>query len=97
MRVGWLCLSNGQSWLSADLLLHVLAWVVNQSLTPLPVTDPILRSRQAHEAKYLHELAGHAAYIVLEPWGVRFVGSEPRTAAPMEQSSAIAQVNQTMI
>ena len=26
------------------------AWVVNQSLTPLEVTDPVLRSRRAHEA-----------------------------------------------
>ncbi len=44
------------------------AWVVNQSLTPLQVTDPVLRSRRAHEAAHLRELAGHATRIVLEPW-----------------------------
>ncbi len=44
------------------------AWVINQSLTPLDVTDPVLRSRRAHEATHLHELEGHAARIVLEPW-----------------------------
>ena len=51
------------------------AWVVNQSLTPLDVTDPVLRSRRAHEATHLQELVDHAARIVLEPWGDRFTGS----------------------
>lgn len=45
-----------------------LAWVVNQSLTPLRVTDPILRSRQAQEASHLKELANHTNRIVLMPW-----------------------------
>lgn len=45
-----------------------LAWVVNQSLTPLSVSDPILRSRQAQEAIHLKELADHANRIVLMPW-----------------------------
>ncbi len=44
------------------------AWVVNQSLTPLEVKDPVLRARRAHEATHLRELEGHAARIVLEPW-----------------------------
>ncbi|MCC6524723.1 MAG: arsenical pump-driving ATPase [Polyangiaceae bacterium] len=44
------------------------AWIVNQSLTPLAVTDPVLRSRRAHEATHLRELVGHAERIVLEPW-----------------------------
>lgn len=55
------------------------AWVVNQSLTPLDVTDPVLHSRQAHEATHLRELAGHAARIVLEPWSAGFVRSENPT------------------
>jgi arsenite-transporting ATPase len=49
------------------------AWVVNQCLTPLKVTDPVLRSRQAHEAPFLWELSRHAAKTVLEAW--RDVGS----------------------
>jgi arsenite-transporting ATPase len=44
------------------------AWVVNQSLTPLDVTDPVLVLRRAHEATHLKELVGHAERIVLEPW-----------------------------
>ncbi len=44
------------------------AWVVNQSLTPLTVSDPVLRARRAHEAAHLRELRAHTARIVLEPW-----------------------------
>jgi arsenite-transporting ATPase len=44
------------------------AWVINQSLTPLDVTDPVLRSRRAHESRYLQEIAAHAARTVMEPW-----------------------------
>src|SRR5690606_18123736 len=46
------------------------AWVINQSLTPLDVSDPVLRSRQAHEAVHLRELANHTEQLVLEPWSV---------------------------
>jgi arsenite-transporting ATPase len=55
------------------------AWVVNQSLTPLQVTDPVLRSRQAHEATHLQELVEHSARIVLEPWTAGFVAREIQT------------------
>jgi arsenite-transporting ATPase len=44
------------------------AWVVNQSLTPLKVRDPVLRARRAHEQRHLQEIAEHAARAVLEPW-----------------------------
>jgi arsenite-transporting ATPase len=44
------------------------AWVVNQSLTPLTVTDPVLRARRAQEARYLAELADHGVRVVIEPW-----------------------------
>jgi arsenite-transporting ATPase len=45
------------------------AWVINQSLTPLAVTDPVLRSRQAHEAMYIREVIDrHADRTVLVPW-----------------------------
>lgn len=50
------------------------AWVVNQSLTPLDVTDPVLRARRSQEAPHLQELERHAARIVIEPWNV---GSPP--------------------
>ena len=47
--------------------IHPFAWVVNQSLTPLSVTDPVLRARQANEAKHVNELLNHTSRVVLEP------------------------------
>jgi arsenite-transporting ATPase len=57
------------------------AWVVNQSLTPLAVTDPVLRSRRADEATHLQELIGHSTRLVLEPWSVGFSPQAARSRA----------------
>jgi arsenite-transporting ATPase len=47
------------------------AWVVNQCLTPLIVTDPVLVSRRAHEARYVREVvAEHTRRAALIPWQV---------------------------
>jgi arsenite-transporting ATPase len=43
------------------------AWVVNQSLAPLELSDPLLRARQAQESGLLDELLGHAGRVALEP------------------------------
>jgi arsenite-transporting ATPase len=59
------------------------AWVVNQSLTPLDVTDPVLRSRRVDEQRHLREIADHAARTVLEPWMDRQGAMEPQ--APPER------------
>ena len=32
------------------------AWVINQSLSPLPVTDPVLKSRKLHERTFIREV-----------------------------------------
>ena len=64
------------------------AWVVNQSLTPLAVTDPVLRARRAHEAVHLKELVGHAARIVLEPWSVGFA-REATSPSPREAPASV--------
>jgi len=53
------------------------AWVVNQSLTPLNVTDPVLRARRNHEAVHLRELAAHGKRTVLEPWHVDILATDP--------------------
>ena len=53
------------------------AWVVNQSLTPLDVTDPVLRARRAHEAVHLRELASHAKQTAIEPWHANVPASIP--------------------
>jgi arsenite-transporting ATPase len=43
------------------------AWVIDQSLTPLVVTDPLLVARRSHEARYVREVvteyAGRAALV----------------------------------
>lgn len=45
------------------------AWIVNQSLTPLAVTDPVLRARQAQEARWLREIVSeHHSRLIIEPW-----------------------------
>ncbi len=45
------------------------AWVINQSLTPLSVTDPVLRSRRAQETAYIREVVEqHAKRVALVAW-----------------------------
>ncbi len=46
----------------------VFAWIVNQSLTPLSVRDPVLVSRRAHEAPWLNEVGGLGLPVFLVPW-----------------------------
>jgi len=53
------------------------AWVVNQCLTTLSVTDPILRARQALEGSHMNELLQHTSQLVLEVWR-----GGPRVKAP---------------
>jgi arsenite/tail-anchored protein-transporting ATPase len=53
------------------------AWVVNQSLMPLNVTDPVLRARRSHEAVHLRELAVHVKRTVLEPWHADILAADP--------------------
>lgn len=48
------------------------AWVINQSLAPLSVTDPILRGRQQSEAHFINEvITEHSAKTALIPWQSR--------------------------
>ena len=53
------------------------AWIVNQSLTPLHVTDPVLRARRNHEDVHLRELATHGKRTVLEPWQADVLAADP--------------------
>jgi arsenite-transporting ATPase len=51
--------------------IFAFAWVVNQSLAPLTVTDPVLVSRRGHEARFLREVADeHAARVAVIPWQI---------------------------
>ncbi len=45
------------------------AWVINQSLAPLDVTDPTLRQRQHHELPFIQEVESTlATRVALVPW-----------------------------
>lgn len=47
------------------------AWVINQVLSPLPLTDPLMLQRQAHEQKYLREVKEiQASRVVIIPWQI---------------------------
>ncbi len=47
------------------------AWVINQSLLPLEVTDLGLCDRQSHEAKFIREvIREHAHRCVIIPWQI---------------------------
>lgn len=48
------------------------AWVINHSLLPVPVTDPLLRERAGHEIACVREvLDKHARLATLLPWTPR--------------------------
>jgi arsenite-transporting ATPase len=45
------------------------AWVINQSLVPLAIADPLLAARRAQEMRYVEEVAAsHATRVFIEPW-----------------------------
>jgi len=45
------------------------AWIINQSLTPLDITDPVLMSRKSNEARFINEVKTvHAKSVALVPW-----------------------------
>ena len=47
------------------------AWVINQSLAPLPVSDPLLRGRKRNEERYICEvLDEHSKRTALIPWQI---------------------------
>lgn len=46
----------------------VEAWVVNQSLVPLNVTDPVLASRRENQAALLSQIIRHAHRTIVLPW-----------------------------
>jgi len=47
------------------------AWVINQVLSPLPLSDPLMQQRQSHEQKYLREVSEvHASRVAIIPWQI---------------------------
>lgn len=58
--------------LQEDLLrarIGTFGWIINQCLTPLSVTDPVLLARQRHEGVYIAEVAQKCAFrTAIVPW-----------------------------
>ncbi len=47
------------------------AWVINQSFSPLNVSDPVLRGRQLHEHRFIREvMEEHAQRTAIIPWQI---------------------------
>jgi arsenite-transporting ATPase len=47
------------------------AWVINQVLSPRPLTDPMMKQRQSHEQKYLREVKEvQASRVAIIPWQI---------------------------
>lgn len=44
------------------------AWIINQSLAPLTVTDPVLACRRAREFTYIAEVVGQGLPVYMAPW-----------------------------
>lgn len=62
------------------------AWVINQSLAPLSLSDPMLRSRRFHERPFLQEVNEELApRTVVVPWQAD-IASQARTTV-LEQTS----------
>jgi len=49
-------------------------WVINQSLTPLTVTDPVLVRRRESEARFHAEVAALAPRVAVVPWSAPLRG-----------------------
>ncbi len=48
--------------------IHPFAWIINQSLMPLAVTDPVLVQRRAREGRFHDEVRKLAQRVALIPW-----------------------------
>ena len=48
--------------------IHPFAWVINQSLLPLAVTDPVLVQRRSQETRYHQEVAALAQRVAVVAW-----------------------------
>lgn len=62
--------------LQRDLLraeIRPFAWVINQSLAPLAVTDPVLVRRRANEARFHSEVSELSPRVAVVPWALQRV------------------------
>ena len=58
------------------------AWVVNQSLAPLEITDPLLRARRTQEYRYIEEVAAvHARRAFIYAWQAEIIAGRGAAGA----------------
>jgi arsenite-transporting ATPase len=71
-------------------------WIINQSLSPLIVQDPLLRARQQQEARYLAEVIALTPRVALVPWQAEPpVGLERLRDVLMGHSGLFAQAERS--
>jgi arsenite-transporting ATPase len=70
------------------------AWVINQSLSPLTLSHPLLQARRAREQRFIAEVRQHTARLAVVPWlaqeptgieGLRQLTRDPRESNPPER------------
>ncbi len=67
------------------------AWVINQVLSPLPLTDPMMKQRQSHEQKFLREVKEvQASRVAIIPWQI-----EPPTGLEALRRLTRSQLKET--
>jgi arsenite-transporting ATPase len=69
------------------------AWVINQSLLPLAVHDPVLAARRHHEGQYIGEvIQGLATRTALIPWQIESPVGIERLQAVLHGAQAMQGV-----
>jgi arsenite-transporting ATPase len=69
------------------------AWVINQSLSPLAVHDPVLLARRDHEGQYIAEVIERlAARTALIPWQIEAPVGTERLQAVLYGAQAVQEV-----
>lgn len=68
------------------------AWVVNQSLLPLDVTDPVLVARRAAETRFVAEVQAAAARFAVEPFACGEPLASPRRESEREPQRRLEAV-----
>ncbi len=48
--------------------IHPFAWIINQSLSPVQTTNPVLLARQQNEKVYINEVKQLASRVAVVPW-----------------------------
>lgn len=73
--------------LQADLVragIQPFAWVVNQSLLPLEVSDPVLQARRAAEPRFMAEVRESAPRLAVEPFSKSALMAAPTGASKQQ-------------